>query len=128
MNRVRQTVKLAVLAFPLSFIIGKILNRIIINPRPFVVEGVQPLIAHTADNGFPSDHTLLAATIASVVWVYNKKLGWVLFGVALIIGAVRVWAKVHHPIDIAGSILIAISATGLAFFIMKKKIYTGKNA
>src|SRR5919202_4656794 len=37
------------------------------DPRPFVVGHFQPLISHPADNGFPSDHALLAAALVAVV-------------------------------------------------------------
>ena len=70
---------LAFLTFPLAFIIANILGRLFYNPRPFVVEHIKPLIPHTANNGFPSDHTLLVICIASVLFVYNKRLGILVF-------------------------------------------------
>lgn len=111
---------LSVISFPLSFIVAKILAHFIYNPRPFVVSHVKPLFAHAADNGFPSDHMLLTMTIASVVFVYNKKLGILLTVVAVCIGTARVLANVHHVEDIVGSAVIAIVASGVAFFIEKK--------
>lgn len=69
----RSIITLSAIAFPLSFIIARIASYFILIPRPFVIENIQPLIAHVADNGFPSDHTLLSMTIASVIFVYNKK-------------------------------------------------------
>src|SRR5579862_7570003 len=52
-------IKLAVVSFPLTLLAAKISGYFIYDPRPFVVEHVKPLIAHAADNGFPSDHMLL---------------------------------------------------------------------
>lgn len=116
----RSIVKLSVLAFPLSFIIARIASYFIFIPRPFVTEHIQPLITHAADNGFPSDHTLLSMTIASVLFVYNKKVGILLAILAILVGISRVAASVHHPIDIMGSILIAIFSTHIAWHILKK--------
>lgn len=109
----------SVIALPLALALGKILSRLIINPRPFVVENVQPLIAHAADNGFPSDHVLLTATVAVLVFTQNRRLGTILFALALSVGAARVAAQVHHVSDILGSALVAIAATYIATLIVK---------
>lgn len=110
---------LALVSFPLSLILSKISSFFIKDPRPFVVEHIKPLIAHAADNGFPSDHTLLTMAIASVVFAYNKKLGAVLFVITFLVGAARVLAYVHHPLDIIGSIVIAGGVTIIVFFLMR---------
>lgn len=113
-----QLLKLSLLTLPLAYIISKILKHFIYDPRPFVVEHVRPLIAHVPDNGFPSDHTLLTMTIASIIFVYNRTLGFVLGGLAIAIGISRVAARVHHPLDIIGSVVIAIGATAISQFAL----------
>jgi undecaprenyl-diphosphatase len=60
---------------PIAYIVAKMVGWFWYDPRPFVESGVAPLVAHAADNGFPSDHTLLAMTIAAIVFVYDKRLG-----------------------------------------------------
>ncbi|MDE2591219.1 MAG: phosphatase PAP2 family protein [Patescibacteria group bacterium] len=116
---------LSIVSFPLSFVTAKVLAHFIYDPRPFVVSHVKPLFAHAADNGFPSDHMLLTMAIASVVFVYNKKLGILLTVIAVCIGAARVLANVHHIEDIVGSAVIAIAATFIAtllYLLLKSKI------
>lgn len=114
----------SIFALPLSLIIAKISALFIKDPRPFVVEHIKPLIPHIADNGFPSDHTLLTMAIASVIFYYNKKLGIILYIIAIVTGVSRVLAKVHHPLDIIGSTIIAIVVTYLVSKI--KNIYLSK--
>lgn len=116
----KNILSLSLLTFPLAFIIANILGRLFYNTRPFVIEKIQPLIPHAANNGFPSDHTLLVIGIASILFVYNKRLGIFLFILGLIVGFARVYAKVHHPIDILGSIGIATSSTFLSLILLKK--------
>jgi undecaprenyl-diphosphatase len=111
---------LSALSFPLTFIIGKLSGYLISSPRPFVTEHIKPLIAHVADNGFPSDHTLLTMTIATVIFIYHKKVGIVLFILALLVGTARVVGQIHHPLDIIGASAIAIATTLASFFIKKK--------
>lgn len=97
-------------SFTLAYLLAKLLGSFLYNPRPFVSDQITPLVAHAADNGFPSDHTLLTATIAAVVIVYNRKLGLVLFTLSIAVGFARVLAGIHHPIDIIGAVAIAIGA------------------
>lgn len=107
-------IKLSAISLPFAFIVGKVLNHIIASPRPFVVENVSPLFLHGTDNGFPSDHTLLAITVAAIILTYNRKLGIALGILGLLVGTARVLAKVHHPIDIIGSAIIAFTCVYLS--------------
>ena len=113
---------LALFTLPVALLIAKISGHFINDPRPFVVDHIKPLIAHAADNGFPSDHTLLTMTLAAIVFAYNKKFGIILFIIALLVGTARVLAHIHHPLDIFGATVIAIGTTGIVFFIKENLI------
>lgn len=115
---------LSLASFSIAFIIAKILGHFIYNPRPFVTEHVRPLFIHAADNGFPSDHMLLTMTIASIIFVYNKKLGILLTIISVCIGIARIMANVHHVVDIVGSGIIAIGAVlfSHAFYLFIKRL------
>ncbi len=108
------------ITMPLSLLSARLISMLYYNPRPFVVENIAPLIQHASDNGFPSDHTLLAAACAALIASYDKKLGGVLYLLTILIGASRVAAKVHHPLDIFGSIVIASAVIWLTVLIQKK--------
>ena len=99
---------LAIISLPIAYIVAKIGSWLYFDPRPFVVGNFTPLVPHVADNGFPSDHTLLTSAIASVIYVFNKKIGVLLWILALIVGISRVSAGIHHPVDILGSIIISV--------------------
>jgi membrane-associated phospholipid phosphatase len=84
------------------------------DPRPFVLNpSIRPLLAHPADNGFPSDHTALAATVALLVMTYRKWLGVVLLAASVLVGVARVAAHVHHGQDIVAGVVIAVVAVGV---------------
>ncbi len=87
--------------------------------RPFVVGNFTPLIPHTPDNGFPSDHALLVSAVAAIGIYLNRKLGIVLWVLALTVAAARVYVGLHHPIDVAGSMAISILATSVIYFLIK---------
>jgi undecaprenyl-diphosphatase len=112
---------LLVLASTVAFVIDKILNQIISSPRPFVMKDITPLFAHAADNGFPSEHVLFAMVIASIVFAYNRKLGVILSILALGIGLARVIANVHHPIDVLGGAVIAITSVWGSYYVISRQ-------
>jgi undecaprenyl-diphosphatase len=89
------------------------------DPRPFVVDPSHPaLFAHSADNGFPSDHTAYAATAALLVALVRRRLGLILLAVALAGGLARVAANVHHLQDVLGSLVVALVAVGVVTLVL----------
>lgn len=109
----------AIISVVLSVAVGKLLGLLWFDPLPFVQSGAQPLFAHAANNGFPSDHTLVAAAIASAVFAYNRTLGLALWVCAIVIGVARTLAGVHHPVDIIAAALVAAAAGALAYFAVE---------
>lgn len=103
--------RMALFAVPaalLTYLLALLGNALYYDPRPFVVGHLAPLVAHAADNGFPSDHTLLASALATVGMYWNAWLGAVLWALAILIGVSRVYVGLHHPIDVIGSMAIAL--------------------
>src|SRR5260370_1050908 len=90
------------------------------DPRPFVVEHFGPLISHKPSNGFPSDHVLWSAATAAIIFPSSKYLSLLLWVLTILVGAARVHAGVHHPIDIVGSMLMAIVAASILYLIIRR--------
>lgn len=84
------------------------------DPRPFVVDGSAPLFDHPADNGFPSDHTTLAAAVSGVVFAARRAWGAALLAVTALIGAARVAAQVHHVPDVVAGLVIGLACAAVA--------------
>ena len=116
----RKIIKLGVLALPASYLTAKILSHFFYNPRPFVVEHTTPLISHAANNGFPSDHTLLAMTVAATFFIYDRRIGTMLAILSLAVGLGRILTRVHYPIDVSASAVIAFLITYSCYLILKK--------
>ncbi len=98
----------------LSIILTKLAGLCYVDPRPFT-QGVHALMEHEADNGFPSDHTVLSVTAALLCFRLNRELGVAALLLAAIVGACRVLSGVHHPVDaFAGAAIgiVAVLATG----------------
>jgi len=119
-QRQKEMIIFAIILLPISYLIAKIAGHFYFDPRPFVAGNFTPLIPHAPDNGFPSDHTLLAAAIASVIFRFNKKTGWLLFAFAILVGLARVAAGIHHFADIAGSIIIVLAVYFLQVYFFQR--------
>jgi len=107
-----------IVILPATYALGKLVSLFYYNPCPFVEENFQPLIPHSPDNGFPSDHVLICAGISSLIFIFNKKLSILLWIMTLIIGFCRIYAGVHHLIDILASIFIAIFVLIIVNYIL----------
>lgn len=90
------------------------------DPRPFVVDGRAPLFSHVSDNGFPSDHTMLAMAVAAVVAWWRRKVGAGLMALSVVVGAARVGAHVHHVPDVVGALLIGTACAAAAVMVASR--------
>jgi undecaprenyl-diphosphatase len=82
-----------------------------VDPRPFVQDpSTQPLFAHPADNGFPSDHAAAGGLLTALVVSYRRALGAVVGVGAVLIGVARVAAHVHHAQDVVAGLALGLLA------------------
>lgn len=96
-----------VVAGVFGLLLIKLAGGLYVDPRPFVVEHVTPLVPHAPDNGFPSDHTALTLVVALSVALFSWRWGVLLVALALAVGAARIAVGIHHPVDVLASVVIA---------------------
>jgi len=119
----REQIRILVLAavvLPLTYLISLIAGALYYDPRPFVIGHFVPLVPHKPSNGFPSDHVLWSAAISAITFLSNKYLDLILWLLTLLVGASRVYVGVHHPVDIIGSVVIAVGVAILVHFVLKR--------
>lgn len=96
-----------------------VLGMIWFEPRPFMVGIGHTMLAHAADNGFPSDHSTLMFALGT---------GLILTGAARVVGVAvcalgigvawaRVYLGVHFPIDVLTGIPVGAAAGRFALLI-----------
>jgi undecaprenyl-diphosphatase len=129
----KEFIVVGLLGAVLALLLAKLGSNLYYDPRPFIAGHFTPYFPHGNDNGFPSDHTLLAGFFTFLAFRYSKKLGWLLLFLALFIGMARVKAGVHHSIDILGSFVISAVAVWLAGLLVgktakHKPTYTAKKS
>lgn len=97
-----------------AYAVAYILKIVIHTDRPFVaLSNINSLFIETG-YAFPSGHSATIAALATAVYFKNKRLGYVCMIAALLIGASRVMAGVHFPIDIIGGYALGFL---VAFFV-----------
>lgn len=123
----KRIVVFAAVSLPLTYIVSKIGGLLYVDPRPFVVGHFVPLIPHEPDNGFPSNHELLCASVAALIYPSNKSLSITLWGLTLLVGVARVRTGIHHPVDIIGSSMMATVVAGLVYRVVKARGIGSRN-
>jgi len=90
-----------------AYLVSKVLGQVFSDPRPYIVAHAHALIPVAHDNGFPSDHTLLAALLTASLWWIDRRLilAFAIGTVLVMLGRLGIGA--HHTIDVLGSVAIA---------------------
>ena len=114
----------AFFSLPLTFILAMGARELYFNPLPFVKNGLEPLLDHAPNNGFPSDHVLLLAAVAAIFTFFHKKAAISLWVITVFVGLSRMFVGVHHLIDIMASMLIALLSAYAVYAVLeyRKKV------
>ena len=92
-----------------AYVISYILKIIFHAPRPFVTHlDVRPLILETPYTSFPSGHATLFFALATAIYLYDKRAGYVFYVLATLIAISRVVVGVHYPVDIIAGAAIGV--------------------
>lgn len=107
---------LSLLSFAAAMIINFVVSLIYFEPRPFAGHIVTQLVKHAADASFPSDHAAAAFALAFPVFYANKKFGWFMIAMAVVLSFSRVYVGIHYPFDILIGFIIAC----IVFYFIKR--------
>lgn len=94
----------------LTYLVARVLGRLIIDPRPYLAAHTHPFIPLPHDNGFPSDHTLLAALMTASLWWIDRRLVLAFAGATVLVALGRLGIEAHHTLDVLGSMAITAMA------------------
>jgi undecaprenyl-diphosphatase len=107
--------------------VNQLVGALWFEARPFVaLHGVTMLLAHPADNSFPSDHAAIAGALAvGTLWV-ARRWGIAAVLVAVLLGFARVYAGMHYPLDVIAGLaigaLVALVVVGVLATPLSKVI------
>ncbi|MFH1583304.1 MAG: phosphatase PAP2 family protein [Candidatus Falkowbacteria bacterium] len=109
------------------FVVATSLYYCFMRFRPFVNDIVNQLIPYDgARSSFPSGHASFFFALATVVYLYNKKLGAWLLAAAALISLARIYVGVHYPSDVLAGALIGLLVGWLVYYLLNR--YQNKKA
>lgn len=98
---------IVLLSVLLTWIAVTAIKVLVAYPRPFkTIPSLHVLISLPNDYSFPSGHAALTMALATAVYMYHKRLGALLFALAIIVGLARIYVGVHYPLDVGVGFLI----------------------
>lgn len=121
-GRLKKTIVVkALLASLIAWGLVEMIKDLVPTIRPFLVTGATPLtILYPANSTFPSSHAAVAFALAASLFMESRRYGSVFMLGAFLVGAGRVLAHVHYPLDIAGGAILGVS---VALLVRKLTIH-----
>lgn len=90
-------------------------------PRPFVALQFMPLLEMSPTEwAFPSGHMAFLFAFVPAAFLLDRKWGWILTGLSVLVGLARIIAGVHWPTDILAGIIL-----GAVCFQLSRRITRG---
>lgn len=97
----------------------QVLNVVVFRPRPFVDLELTLLFYRPTDSSFPANPAAVAFAAAMGVYRVHRRLGLMLFAVAIALGVGRVYAGVFYPSDVIAGALLGIATTYLMVLVFR---------
>ena len=99
------------------FVFTALLRQLVKRARPYTLPGAHSLF-QTIGTSFPSAHATILFAGSTVLFMYNKKAGIVLYILSGIVCLARIVAGVHYPSDIlAGAAVGTLTAIGTVHYL-----------
>lgn len=101
----------ALAAAALALLVNQLIAAIWHRDRPFQTHPASHVWgSRSHDPSFPSDHTSAAFAIAFTVFLYDRLVGGLFLGAAVVIGFGRVVVGAHYLGDVLAGVLVGIAA------------------
>jgi undecaprenyl-diphosphatase len=111
------------IALGLALIAAQFAGHLVTEARPFVHDrDTNQLIAHAADNSFPSDHATMAAAGAVLAAFAWRRWAAAFLLLAFAVGLGRVYVGVHFPGDVLTGFAIGGGAALTAWFVCAEEL------
>ena len=106
---------LSLLSMALALIVNQIIGHLYFRPRPFTGHDVNLLVESSTDPSFPSDHAAFVFSIAWLIWLQNRRIGYVALALGAAVAISRVFIGTHYPGDVIGGAIVGLGTSLLVW-------------
>ena len=103
-------------------VVELVIKTLIHRERPYIAEGLTPIIVYSLSYSFPSGHTAYSFASATVVAMYYGKWGIPAFVLASMIGISRIYLAMHWPTDVVAGAMIGIVVAIVCVTLLRRSI------
>lgn len=132
----RKKVSVALVLGLVTLLLGYICNDLILKPlfdrsRPYqIIEAFKLFMdsinySYPTGHSFPSGHSFFSFELALILTLYNKKLGFVVYPLAIVIAFSRIFLGAHYFSDVLMGITLG-SLFGLIHYVITNMIMNTK--
>ena len=112
----------AITSMFIANLVVKACNLMFYRPRPFAFREVNLLFYYPSDSSFPSNAATVGFSVATAVWLANRRAGLLCYVLASAFALARVAGGVHYPADILGGLFIGAAT---AYVVSRKLPFIG---
>ena len=108
-NRRDTGVKIAIGLIIVSILGNLVFKNLFARPRPFISDkDIELLINEPFGFSFPSGHSFSSFVAATIIFLDDRKMGYLAMIMAVLIALSRIYLYVHFPSDILAGMLLGI--------------------
>jgi membrane-associated phospholipid phosphatase len=118
-TRRRSRTSAAALAVALNQPVGHLFAE----ARPYAVHpGLLRLADPTRDSSFPSDHAVMAGSVAAGLLLVSRRLGMVAVAAAVLMAFARVYIAAHYPWDVLAGLALGAAVAVVGWVLLRRPL------
>jgi undecaprenyl-diphosphatase len=107
----------------LALAVNQPVGRLVGEARPYAAHpGLLVLASRTSDFSFPSDHAVMAGTVAAGLLLVSRRWGLVAAGAAVLMACARVYIAAHYPWDVVAGLALGAAVAVLGWLVLHRPL------
>ena len=98
-----------------------IINQNYDRARPFedLGDSMTLIFYQSTDPSFPANPMAVVFSIATGVWIFDRRIGWIMMALGIAYSMMRVYVGTFYPTDVIGGAIVGILAALFSWFLFE---------